>query len=467
MWLVQAQAGVCQDRLQQQQTVNSPLLQWERKSAQIMSWRLVMDRAQRKIVSTCLGNRWQCDQNVCLIQESLLNQVQLGHFSWTAQNYSKFWGRTLEDGINYRLGTLFPEKSVENMNEIFIKHRELPISFDAREQWPQLKEFSPPDQGDCGSSWAFSTTQVAVDRLAILSKGALKVELSVQQLLDCNQHKQKGCQGGFLDRAWWYFRKMGLVSIDCYPYTSGESLCAWLQQHNIQNDTPYRISNREKDIQTEIMTNGPVQATFLVHPDFFMYSGGVYRKLHNVDGHSSSAYHSVKILGWGEELGDNDQIQKYWVCSNSWGKDWGERGLFRIVRGENHCQIESFVRIYHQLYHFVFHLIPKLSNKMPSERAAKSIPIPIHRSASYSPSMMVNSKKYLSDRPQLLDCPRCKHHGETELTYVAGLFTWVSFLVILIAGVFILPLFFLWDVEHRCENCRAWIGTYRRIGKSV
>lgn len=46
-------------------------------------------------------------------------------------------------------------------------------------------------------------------------------------------------------------------------------------------------------------------------------------------------------------------------------------------------------------------------SEMPSERS-RSVPIPIHRSASYTPSMLVNSKKYLGDRPQLYDCPRCK-----------------------------------------------------------
>lgn len=34
---------------------------------------------------------------------------------------------------------------------------------------------------------------------------------------------------------------------------------------------------------------------------------------------------------------------KYWLCANSWGEDWGEGGLFRILRGENHCDIESFI----------------------------------------------------------------------------------------------------------------------------
>lgn len=114
----------------------------------------------------------------------------------------------MEDGIRYRLGTLFPEKSVENMNEMLIRRRELPRFFDARKKWPILS-VPPQDQGDCGSSWAFSTTQVASDRIAILTNSQLRVDLSAQQLIDCNANKQRGCQGGFLDRAWWYIRKLG------------------------------------------------------------------------------------------------------------------------------------------------------------------------------------------------------------------------------------------------------------------
>jgi hypothetical protein len=31
----------------------------------------------------------------------------------------------------------------------------------------------------------------------------------------------------------------------------------------------------------------------------------------------------------------------YWTCQNSWGGQWGEGGLFRIVRGRDTCGIES------------------------------------------------------------------------------------------------------------------------------
>lgn len=31
------------------------------------------------------------------------------------------------------------------------------------------------------------------------------------------------------------------------------------------------------------------------------------------------------------------------TAANSWGPTWGEKGHFRIVRGANECDIESFV----------------------------------------------------------------------------------------------------------------------------
>lgn len=79
---------------------------------------------------------------------------------------------------------------------------------------------------------------------------------------------------------------------------------------------------------------------------------------------------------WGEESLPDGRTLKYWVsphtaspvatlpcpappppllqapahasppsqtAANSWGPAWGERGHFRIVRGANECDIESFV----------------------------------------------------------------------------------------------------------------------------
>uniref|UniRef100_A0A0R3RVN5 LITAF domain-containing protein n=1 Tax=Elaeophora elaphi TaxID=1147741 RepID=A0A0R3RVN5_9BILA len=72
------------------------------------------------------------------------------------------------------------------------------------------------------------------------------------------------------------------------------------------------------------------------------------------------------------------------------------------------------------------------------------IRIILHRPVSHTPSMVVNIKECLSDQPQFIDCPYCKVHSVTEVKFIIDLFTWISFITILRAGVFILPLFFLW-----------------------
>jgi len=46
--------------------------------------------------------------------------------------------------------------------------------------------------------------------------------------------------------------------------------------------------------------------------------------------------HSVLLVGWGIEDG-----KKYWKCLNSWGDSWGEKGFFRILRGNDEDSIES------------------------------------------------------------------------------------------------------------------------------
>lgn len=58
---------------------------------------------------------------------------------------------------------------------------------------------------------------------------------------------------------------------------------------------------------------------------------------HHVSG-SSLGGHAIKIIGWGVE---NDL--PYWLVVNSWNENWGEEGLFKILRGSNHLGIEGGV----------------------------------------------------------------------------------------------------------------------------
>ena len=94
----------------------------------------------------------------------------------------------------------------------------------------------------------------------------------------------------------------------------------------------YSVKNSVTAIQTEIMTDGPVESTIQVYQDFLTYRSGVYRHTNG----TILGEHSVKILGWGVSSGTN-----YWIVANSWNPYWGNNGYFWILSGVNECAIEQ------------------------------------------------------------------------------------------------------------------------------
>ena len=150
-----------------------------------------------------------CEQNICLVDEELINNVNKIHdqSEWYAKRYEEFWGRKYQEGIDLRLGTYEPTRKVKAMSRLSNKIENVPRSFNSFDKWPEYVT-SVPDQGWCGASWAVSTASVASDRFGVHSKGKEAVKLSAQNLLSCVRRLQ-GCSGGHLDWAWNYFRKIG------------------------------------------------------------------------------------------------------------------------------------------------------------------------------------------------------------------------------------------------------------------
>jgi len=87
--------------------------------------------------------------------------------------------------------------------------------------------------------------------------------------------------------------------------------------------------------KSEIAAHGPVETGFNVYEDFMSYSSGVY---HHVSGRLEGG-HAVKILGWGHDLVSG---YDYWLCANSWGTSWGEKGFFRIKQGDSGIDDATF-----------------------------------------------------------------------------------------------------------------------------
>jgi len=247
---------------------------------------------------------------------------------------------------------------------------DIPDTFDPRTTWPDcptIKEIR--DQGGCGSCWAFGAVTAMSDRICIHSKGEQHAHVSAENLLSCCYSCGFGCNGGFPGAAWSYWSRKGLVSggnygssQGCQPYEieacehhvngtrppCAEGISTPKCHRNCENPNydvnyeqdksygqkSYSIKNDVKQIQVELMTNGPAEAAFTVFEDFVNYKSGVYQ---HVSGKALGG-HAIRLLGWGEENGT-----PYWLVANSWNYDWGDNGTFKILRGSDHCGIESGV----------------------------------------------------------------------------------------------------------------------------
>jgi len=205
------------------------------------------------------------------------------------------------------------------------------------------------------------------DRHCIASKGNEKPHLSADDMLACCATCGFGCQGGYPGAAWQYWVRSGVVTggqytthDGCMPYplapcehhTNGslpacaaeeaptpkcEKKCQASYSTEYSKDKhfgskAYSVSRDVQAIQKEIMTNGPVEASYTVYEDFLSYKSGVYQ--HKAG--SQLGGHAVRILGWGVE-----NSTPYWLVANSWNSDWGDKGFFKIIRGKNDCGIES------------------------------------------------------------------------------------------------------------------------------
>ncbi|XP_060028331.1 lipopolysaccharide-induced tumor necrosis factor-alpha factor isoform X2 [Erinaceus europaeus] len=73
------------------------------------------------------------------------------------------------------------------------------------------------------------------------------------------------------------------------------------------------------------------------------------------------------------------------------------------------------------------------------------------------------------DRPVQMCCPSCGKMTVTQMTYHSGTLTWLSCgslcLLGCVAGCCFIPFCIdaLQDVDHHCPNCKALLGTYKRL----
>ena len=340
----------------------------------------------------------------------------------------------------------------------------LPPAFDAREAWPGC--IGPVlDQGTCGSCWAVSSVAVMSDRLCIerraTNASAAFVQLSALQVVACDRGAgekggDKGCEGGQPYTAFDFAQdKGGLVPEACAPYlksgggpidTCADEPCLAFQ------DTPacparcplglkscfarakcaaggamagarwgeaaarleqsYMVQ-LSRPMAREIAAYGPIVATMTVFEDLLNYTGGVYR-------HTSGApagAHAVKIIGWGSEP------EPYWLVQNSWTERWGEKGYFRIARGDTECECDICNLCTAGLFSGNH---SALSPPPPADAArTRSLPKTASASSSAADALVSAKNAYRYARQHVVDQDE-RNCGWTRSTYMLGLWEYYA-----------------------------------------
>jgi len=247
---------------------------------------------------------------------------------------------------------------------------DIPTDFDSAIAFPTCAKIINDirDQSNCGCCWAFAGAEAASDRMCIATKGAMNFPLSAQDVCFCGSFA--GCDGGQINTPWTHIKFKGVVTGGQYQGSGpfGKGMCQdfslpHCHHHGPVGKDPYpaegapgcpsqksakchkkcdsdstgkyekytfdgnvQTASGETAIQQMIMEGGPVETAFTVYSDFENYAGGIYTHT----GGQEAGGHAVKFTGWGVQNGT-----KYWKVANSWNPYWGEKGYFRIIRGDS------------------------------------------------------------------------------------------------------------------------------------
>lgn len=303
------------------------------------------------------------------LSSSFINLINTRQNSWTAG--PNFPHDTPLEHVKIICGAI-KDNHIDSLDSVVHEDEliaSLPDNFDPRDKWPDCPTLNEVrDQGSCGSCWAFGAVEAMTDRYCIQSNGTKHFHFSAEDLLSCCPVCGLGCNGGMPSLAWEYWKHFGIVSggsynssQGCRPYEippcehhvpgnrmpcSGEGKtpkCIKTCENDYTSEYKkdkhygkhvYSVRGGEDHIRAEIYKNGPVEGAFTVYSDLLSYKSGVYKHIQG----DALGGHAIKIMGWGVEKGN-----KYWLIANSWNSDWGENGFFKILRGEDHCGIESSI----------------------------------------------------------------------------------------------------------------------------
>jgi cathepsin F/cysteine peptidase B len=269
-------------------------------------------------------------QNLALIEK--LNTIQ----------------NTAEHGVNAFTDMCPSEfKLMHNLKTDLNKTKNYDVLFSAEElanstassvDWRQKGAVTPvKNQGMCGSCWTFSATG-NMEGQHFLSTGTL-VSLSEEELVQCANNGNMGCNGGLMDNAFeWVKQNGGITTETDYPYTSGSGVtgnCVTTKESDVSAKFSGHVdvAQDEGQMAAWVAKNGPLSIAVDASSGWQTYSGGIVTTCTG-----TQLDHGVLIVGYGTDSSSN---MDYWIVKNSWGPTWGESGYIRLQRGTNQCGINQ------------------------------------------------------------------------------------------------------------------------------
>lgn len=248
------------------------------------------------------------------------------------------------------------------------------------------------DQQGCGSCWAVAFATTMSDCLVVSGAVSWFPYVSTTFCMAC--YPQSQCRGGQPAQLVLDVQNYGVADVTCidYSWCENDSACnirdssrhfhvedqsskipncgcyfsndkyvykvdPGTETFSIADNNPETIETYRQAVKNHIVNYGPIIGGYLVLKNFLSGSftqdnGGVYFDRADYDvaaadgslrfsdnvksSFNSQGLHAVSIVGWG--MAKNIQYDNgrrgdvpYWHCRNSWGKEWGDDGYFKLA----------------------------------------------------------------------------------------------------------------------------------------
>jgi hypothetical protein len=191
----------------------------------------------------------------------------------------------------------------------------------------------------CASCWAFVTVDSIASRVAVINKGDDAPELSVKQLMACDDVDHACSTGNMYTAYEWLGANGGMSTADVYNAKSpGEREDDPDAQCFLSVDRMYTTPGMcdieqvlgEEPLYRALYERGPV-AVGINANKLQSYGSGVITldDCHPLGRGIESINHAALVVGWGT----TPNGMKYWELKNSYGADWGDQGFFKLERG--------------------------------------------------------------------------------------------------------------------------------------